>query len=120
VPGEVELMDGVRLLAGEPRARYVHTVDGAADDVLHRWRGVLGDRAWVAGRDEAIATGIFGPVTDEAAGRIGDVVVLARGTWGITAPRSEPGPSSLAAFHGSLTATELAVPLLLARGRALH
>jgi hypothetical protein len=25
----------------------------------------------------------------------------------------------LAAYHGSLTATELAIPLLLARGRAL-
>jgi hypothetical protein len=119
VEDDPELMDGVRLLAGEPRARYVHTVDGAADDVLHRWRELLGTRAWVAGRDEAIASGIFGPVAAEAVGRIGDVVALARGTWGLTAPRSEPGPSSLAAFHGSLTTTELAIPLLLARGRAL-
>src|SRR3712207_8313981 len=38
VEDEPDLMDGVRLLAGEPRARYVHTVDGAADDVFHRWR----------------------------------------------------------------------------------
>jgi hypothetical protein len=119
VEDDPDLMDGVRLLAGDPRARYVHTEDGAADDVLHRWRELLGSRAWVASRDEAIASGIFGPVTDEAVRRIGDVVVLARGTWGFTAPRSEPGPSSLAAFHGSLTEPELAIPLLLARGRAL-
>jgi hypothetical protein len=119
VEDEPDLMDGVRLLAGEPRARYVHTEDGAADDVLHRWRESLGHRAWVTSRDEAVASGIFGPVTDEAAGRIGDVVVLARGTWAFTAPLSEPGPSSLAAYHGSLTETELAIPLLLARGRAL-
>jgi hypothetical protein len=112
-------MDGVRLLAGEPRARYVHTEDGAADDVLHRWRESLGHRAWVTSRAEAVASGIFGPVTDEAARRIGDVVVLARGTWAFTAPLSEPGPSALAAYHGSLTETELAIPLLLARGRAL-
>jgi len=120
VEDDPDLMDGVRLLAGEPRARYVHTENGAAADVLHRWQEALGSRAWVAGRDEAIASGIFGAVTDEAAGRIGDVVVLARGTWGFTAPRSEPGPSSLAAFHGSLTETELAIPLLLARGSALR
>jgi hypothetical protein len=119
VEDEPELMDGVRLLAGEPRARYVHTVDGAADDVLHRWRQALGPRAWVAGREEAVASGIFGAVSDEAAGRIGDVVVLARGTWAFPARRSEPGPSSLAAYHGSLTGTELAIPLLLARGRGL-
>jgi hypothetical protein len=114
-----ELGDGVRLLAGEARARYVHAEPGAAADLLDRWRGVLGDRAWVAGRDEAIASGAFGPVDDALAARIGDVVALARGTWAIIATRREPVPSRLAAYHGSLTATELAIPLLLARGRAL-
>ncbi len=119
VEDEPDLMDGVRLLAGEPRARYVHTEDGAADDVLHRWRESLGHRAWVTSRAEAVASGIFGPVADEAVRRIGDVVVLARSTWAFTARLSEPGPSALAAYHGSLTETELAIPLLLARGRAL-
>ena len=33
-----DLSDGVRVLAGEPRARYVHAEPGAADDVLARWR----------------------------------------------------------------------------------
>jgi hypothetical protein len=114
-----ELTDGVRLLAGEPRARYVHAEPGAAGDVLERWRGVLGERAWVATRDEAIASGVFGPVDDVLAPRIGDVVALARGSWALTATVREPGPSRLAAYHGSLTATELAIPLLAARGSAL-
>ncbi|WP_116452762.1 alkaline phosphatase family protein [Blastococcus litoris] len=117
---EPALADGVRLLAGEPRARYVHAEPGAAGDVLHRWREVLGHRAWVASRDEAVASGVFGPVDDDLAGRIGDVVALARGTWALTTPRLEPGPSSLVGYHGSLTATELAIPLLTARGSALH
>ncbi|UOY02926.1 alkaline phosphatase family protein [Blastococcus sp. PRF04-17] len=115
-----DLADGVRLVAGEPRARYLHVEPGAGRDVLARWREVLGDRAWVAGRDEAVASGIFGPVDDAVAARIGDVVALARGTWALTMPQLEPGPSRLAAFHGSLTATELAIPLLAARGRALR
>ena len=51
--------------------------------------------------------------------RIGDVVALARGTWALTASEREPGPSRLAAYHGSLTATELAIPLLVARGASL-
>ncbi len=114
-----ELDEGVRLLAGEPRARYVHTDDGAADDVLARWRAVLGDRAWVASRDEAVESGVFGPVDDALAARIGDVVVLARGTWAMTATEREPGPSGLIGYHGSLTATESAIPLLAARGAAL-
>ena len=113
---EPALDEGVRLLAGEPRARYVHAVPGAASDVLARWREILGDRAWVAGRDEALATGVFGPVDDAVAGRIGDVVALARNSWAFPASRREPGPARLVAYHGSLTATELAVPLLCALG----
>jgi hypothetical protein len=116
---EPALADGVRIVAGEPRARYVHTEPGARDDVLHRWREVLGERAWVGSREDAVASGIFGPVDDAVVARIGDVVALARGTWALTTPRLEPGPSRLAAYHGSLTATELAIPLLAARGRAL-
>ncbi|MET0765531.1 MAG: nucleotide pyrophosphatase/phosphodiesterase family protein [Blastococcus sp.] len=116
---EPALAEGVRVLTGEPRARYVHAEPGAEDDVLARWRELLGERAWVAGREEAVASGIFGPVDDALAARIGDVVALARGTWALTTPRREPGPSRLVAFHGSLTATELAIPLLTARGRAL-
>jgi hypothetical protein len=117
---EPELTEGLRLLAGEPRARYLHAVPGAEDDLLARWRTVLGDRAWVAGRDEAIATGVFGPVDDGLAARIGDVVALARGTWALTATEREPGPSRLVAYHGSLTAPELAIPLLAATGRGLR
>ena len=117
--GEPDLADGVRLVTGEPRARYVHAEPGAADDVLHRWRDVLGHRAWVGSRDDAVASGVFGPVDDAVAARIGDVVALARGTWTLIMPRLEPGPSRLAAYHGSLTATELAIPLLTARGAAL-
>jgi hypothetical protein len=116
---ETALTDGVRVLAGEPRARYVHATPGAEADVLAGWREALGDRAWVASRDEAVASGVFGPVDDALAARIGDVVALARGNWALVTPEREPGPSRLAAYHGSLTATELAIPLLMARGPSL-
>lgn len=119
IDGIPELAEGVRLLAGEPRARYVHTRPGAADDVLATWRAVVGHRAWVVSREEAIDSAIFGPVEPDLAPRVGDVVALARGSWALTATKREPVPSLLAAYHGSLTATELAVPLLAARGRAL-
>jgi hypothetical protein len=119
IDAEPDLDDGVRLLVGEPRARYVHAVPGAAADVLDRWRGVLGDRAWVVSREEAVASGVFGAVDPALAARIGDVVALARGTWALTASEREPGPTRLTAFHGSLTATELAIPLLLAPGSSL-
>src|ERR1700761_1743221 len=49
-----ELRAGVAKLAGEARARHIYTEPGASDDVLAAWREVLGDRAWVMSRDEAI------------------------------------------------------------------
>ena len=85
---EPELMDGVRLLAGEPRARYVHAEDGAPTTCWTAGGPSSGSRAWVAGRDEAVASGIFGPVDEGLAAAIGDVVALARGTLGVHAPRS--------------------------------
>ena len=82
------------------------------------WRVAGGPRrAGLGGsREEAVASGVFGPVDDALAARIGDVVALARGSWA-SPPEREPGPSRLVAYHGSLTATELAIPLLAARGR---
>jgi len=81
------LRDGVALLGGEPRARHVYTRPGAADDVLATWREVLGERAWVMSREEAIKDGLFGPVgspvSDAVAARIGDVVAACVGTWAV-------------------------------------
>ena len=90
---EPELADGVRLLAGEPRARYVHTEPGAADDVLAALarRSSATGPGWPAGT-EAVASGVFGAVDDALAARIGDVVALARGTWAFTDTRARARP----------------------------
>lgn len=114
-----ELAEGVRVVTGEPRARYVHARPGAAADVLAAWRATLDFRAWVVSREEAVDSGVFGPVEPGLAPRIGDVVALARGSWAMVALQREPAPARLAAYHGSLTATELAIPLLVARGTGL-
>ena len=111
------LLDGVQAIGGEPRARYVYVDDGAADAVLAAWREVLGDRAWVASRDEAIAAGWFGEhVRDEVRARIGDVVAAARGSATMVRRTVEPLESSLVGHHGSLTTAEQHIPLLLAYG----
>ncbi len=109
------LHDGVVALGGEVRARHVYTRDGATADVLATWREFLGPRAWVVTREEAVAAGWFGErVTDDARSRIGDVVVAARGCSGVLRRTVEPVESSLVGQHGSLTAAEQRVPLLLA------
>lgn len=109
------LQEGVSTVAGEVRARHVYTA--AADAVAGAWREVLGDRAWVATREQAIAAGWFGDtVTDAIRPRIGDVVAAARGTAALVRPGAEPMESALIGQHGSLTTAEQRVPLLLAYG----
>ena len=111
-----DLNAGVTLLAGEPRARYVRTAPGAADDVVAAWRVVLGDRMWIWKREEAIATGIFGPqVSDQARDRIGDVVAAAHGRVGVVQRDVDPAQARLNGHHGSLTPAEQLVPLLMYR-----
>lgn len=106
---------GVRLLAGEPRAVYVHTVAGAAGDVRAAWRETLGETARVLSRDEAVAAGWFGPrVAAEVRPRIGDVVVAAREPVAVfDSRRARPAVLALVGLHGSLTPAELNVPLLV-------
>jgi hypothetical protein len=107
-----ELRAGVALLGGEARARHVYAVAGAAGDVLAAWREVLGHRAWVASREEAVADGWFGPVDSWLEPRIGDVVAAPAGPWAIVATQAEPREPALIGMHGSLTPGDQQVPLL--------
>jgi hypothetical protein len=110
-----ELRAGLALLGGEPRARHLYARPGAAADVLATWREVLGDRAWVLSRDEAIKEGWFGPVDDRMAPRIGDVVAAPAGSVALVATKEEPRESALVGMHGSLTSAEQLVPALMYR-----
>jgi hypothetical protein len=110
------LTDGLRVVAGEPRVRYLHATDGAAEDVRATWQGVLGDRADVLLRDEAVAAGMFGPVRPAHLPRIGDVIVVCRGDTVVLATRREPPEiAALIGFHGSNTPVETAIPLIALR-----
>ncbi len=107
-----ELRSGLALLGGVRRARHLYARRGAAADLLVTWREVLGDRAWVLSRDEAIKEGWFGTVDAAMANRIGDVVVAPAGSLALVATKAEPGESALFGMHGSLTSSEQLVPAL--------
>lgn len=109
-----DLRRDVLLLGGDSRARHVYARPGAAAEVLVTWRSVLGDGAWVVPGEQAVADGWFGPVAAHCAGRIGDVVVAARGTTAVVRSVAEQRISKLPGQHGSLTAAEQLVPLLIA------
>lgn len=108
------LGEGVRVVAGEPRVRYLHTEPGAATDVRAAFGEALDGRAHVYLREEAVATGMFGPVAPEHLARIGDVVVVCTGDAAVLATAHEPPEvSRLIGFHGAATPAEMAIPLIV-------
>jgi hypothetical protein len=113
---EPQLAEGVRLLAGEARARHVHARPGAAADVLATWQALLGDRMWVLPGEDAIARGWFGPGMPQAVRqRVGDVVAAAFGPVGVVQREVDPAQARMLGHHGSMTAAEQLVPFALAR-----
>jgi hypothetical protein len=105
--------DGVVLLGGEARFRHVYCSGGAVGDVAARWRELLGSRAVVLTRDEAIARGWFGAVSAPVRPRLGDVVVAARDDWGLFSSVDFPYELRLVGLHGSLTPVEMRIPVLV-------
>jgi hypothetical protein len=110
---DADLRDGVVLLGGEARFRQLWTAGGATGSVAACWRERCGDRAWVVTRDEAEAAGWFGVVDDAVRPRIGDVLVASRGTFAVLASEQFSVETRMRGFHGSLTAAEMYVPLLV-------
>jgi hypothetical protein len=107
------LRAGVRVVAGDPRVRYLHTESGAASDVVAAWTEVLDGKAEVCSRDAAVGAGLFGPVHPDHLPRIGDVVVTCTGDAAVLATGHEPPEvTRLVGLHGAATAAEMAIPLI--------
>jgi len=107
------LAAGVRVVAGDPRVRYLHTEPGATADVLATWGELLAGRAEVCSRDDAVKNGWFGPVRAEHRSRIGDVVVRCTGDTTVLASGHEPPEvARLIGIHGAATPAEMAIPLI--------
>ncbi len=102
--------------SGEGRMRWFHARPGAADELYSCLKDQFDQIGWVKRRDEVIDEQWFGPsVPSPVAARMGDVVVAAREPVSLDDP-ADSGPFELICRHGSLTADEMFVPLIAARG----
>jgi hypothetical protein len=107
------LLDGVRLIGGEPRMLHLYAEPGQADRLLDRWREAEASRSWVFSRAELEASGLIGRVDPEVAPRIGDVVVAARAGVAYYDDRlADKAPQQMIGQHGSLTDEARVVPLI--------
>jgi predicted AlkP superfamily pyrophosphatase or phosphodiesterase len=107
----------VALQSGEGRFRWLHAVPGATDALFEAATEAHGDLAWVVTLEQVVDEGWLGPfVTSAAAGRLGDVALVAREAVAFDDP-ADTGPFALVSRHGSVTSAEMLVPLLAGRGR---
>ncbi|MGO4296070.1 alkaline phosphatase family protein [Glutamicibacter sp. MCAF14] len=115
-----ELVEGVELTSGEPRGAQL-TFGAQADEacklrVREAWQRAYGTKAWVMSREEAIERGYFGEITPEHAARLGDLMILAAEPIAFyDGRRVAPMAFEMVGQHGSLTAGERFIPLLVHR-----
>jgi hypothetical protein len=104
-------------VGGEARFRHLYCESGAVDEVVARWRDRLGDDAIVVTRDSAIESGWFGAVDPAVRPRLGDVMVASIGDVAVMSSARFPYEATLIGLHGSTTAEEMLVPLLVDDGQ---
>jgi hypothetical protein len=113
IPADSPILDGV-VTGGEPRFMHLY-VDGDISAKARAWRDAEGSRAYIATRDEAIAAGWFGVVSEGHRDRIGDIVVTPRGQNVYYDARVATTQSmAMIGQHGGLSRAETHVPLVFA------
>ncbi|MFP5310690.1 MAG: alkaline phosphatase family protein [Actinomycetes bacterium] len=105
-----ELLDGVRVLAGEPRVRQLALDNGVNPvTVAARWQRHVGRRATVLVREQAIPL-LGGPLGPTADALVGDVLVVHHVGTSVH-ERVDPHGGRHRGQHGGLTPDEVRVPL---------
>jgi hypothetical protein len=108
-----EVLSHVVQQSGEGRFRWLHARPGHARALLEAATACHADTGWVVSVDEVVGDHWFGPTLIEPARRmLGDVALVAREPVSYDDP-ADTGPFNLIARHGSLTADEMLVPLLV-------
>ena len=113
---ENSLLEGISLVAGEPRARHLyldddHLLGQGPDDAVWRFREFFGGRVDAYTRNEAIEAEIFGKEVSEAShDRMGDLIVVPGGGIVLIDPLRVDVESAMVGHHGAMTDMERLVP----------
>jgi len=103
----------VTLIGGEPRARHIYVREGSASDVALRWRAILGGKADIFTKDDAVGAGLFGgEVNERSLRRLGDVIAIPRDHAILIDESRVRFEDAMVGHHGALTDEEVYVPLI--------
>jgi predicted AlkP superfamily pyrophosphatase or phosphodiesterase len=111
-----DLLHGVSVIAGEPRARhiYLHSDSPAARlETASLWQEYLQDKAQVLTREQALSSNLFGTnVSIDSVDRMGEVIAIARGGLVLLDADRADKEGSMVGHHGGDSDTESQVALL--------
>ncbi len=100
---------------GEARAAYLYARQGEKAALLDYLHTHLAQQFAAWDSLAALDAGLFGaPRYDEALARVGDVVLVGRGTYSLQAEGIHAPPDRLPGRHGALSPAEMLVPWLAA------
>jgi hypothetical protein len=110
------LMQGVSVIAGEPRARHIYLESDspvARAETASLWQEYLQDKAMVLTREQAIANRLFGAdVSPDAFDRMGEVIAIARGGVVLLDAERAEKEGAMVGHHGADSEIESQVGLL--------
>ena len=110
------LMQGVSVVAGEPRARHLYLDSDsptARAETASLWQEYLQDKALVLTREQAISSNLFGSeVSADALDRMGEVIAIARGGLVLLDADRVDKEGAMVGHHGADSDIESQVGLL--------
>jgi hypothetical protein len=110
------LLQGVSVVAGEPRARHLYLQSdspAARTETASLWQEYLQDRAMVLTREQAISNHLFGAdVSPDAFDRMGEVIAITRGGVVLLDVERADKEGAMVGHHGSDSDVESQVGLL--------
>jgi hypothetical protein len=110
------LLEGVSVVAGEPRARHIYLNSDSSSariDAASLWQEYLKDKALVLTREQAISSNLFGTdVSADAFDRMGEIIAIARGGVVLLDAERADKEGAMVGHHGSDSEIESQVGLL--------
>ena len=110
------LMQGVSVVAGEPRARHIYLesdLPQARAETASLWQEYLQEKALVLTRESAISANLFGSdVSPDAFDRMGEVIAIARGGLVLLDADRVDKEGAMVGHHGADSQIESQVGLL--------
>ena len=110
------LLQGVSVVAGEPRARHIYLESDspvARADAASIWQEYLQEKALVLTREQAISENLFGlEMTPDAFDRMGEIIAIARGGVVLLDADRADKEGAMIGHHGADSDIESQVGLL--------